>query len=73
MDPALLDTILKVGGQAAVLWVAIFYLARGMKKQYEDRIVALEKSSDECNRDRIELHRRIEEIYQRALDGAKTG
>ena len=69
MSPEVLKEVLEIGGSAAVLWVACFFLLKAMKAQYDSRIVALEdainrseKRHDECDRDRSELHKRIEDI-----------
>lgn len=71
MDKEILNQILELGGQAGILWVALFFLVKNMKLQYETRITALETSAAACERDRFELHRKIEEILRDQLEFEK--
>jgi len=57
MNPAFIKEILKIGGQAGILWVAIWWLAKSLREQYEHRIKALEegqKNRDSQYENRIE-------------------
>ena len=60
MDHNTISDLLSVGGNALVLWVACVALVKALKGQYEARITALEKASEACENDRIELHKRFE-------------
>jgi len=62
MNPEAVTEILKVAGNAGVLWVACVFLVKTLKAQYEKRIEALEKHSIRCDEDRIKLHEKIETI-----------
>lgn len=54
--------LLNIGGTAGVLYVAIWFLVKTLKSQYENRIVILEKRSDVCEEDRRQMNLRIHEI-----------
>lgn len=56
--------LLEIGGQAGVLYVAIWFLVRILKAQYDSRIDALEKRSDECEMDRRSMHESIHQMQQ---------
>jgi hypothetical protein len=58
----ILPKLLELGGQAGIYAVALFYLARQIKNMYEARIVTLEKSTEECAKDRTALHDKIHEM-----------
>jgi hypothetical protein len=45
-----------------MLLFATYFLARLLKGQYETRITALEKRSDDCESDRREMHRTIHQM-----------
>ncbi|MEM9235204.1 MAG: hypothetical protein AAGB14_00395 [Verrucomicrobiota bacterium] len=62
MDPNLVEKILEISGQAGLLWLALFFLVRTLKEQYEKRIDALEKAAQACEEDRRALHEKIQEI-----------
>tara|TARA_R110000764_G_scaffold227597_2_gene317786 strand:- start:4998 stop:5237 length:240 start_codon:yes stop_codon:yes gene_type:complete len=64
----LLPEILKIGGQAGVLWVALFYLSKTIKGQYETRIAALESANKQQELDKMALHARIEDILLRQIE-----
>ena len=51
--------LLQVGGQAGVLYVAIWFLVRALKDGYDSRIGSLEQRSGECEQDRMKLHEQI--------------
>jgi hypothetical protein len=65
MEPSsihIVEKLLNIGGTAGVLYVAIYYLVRTLKSQYDDRILALEKRSDKCEEDRRALHQEIRQM-----------
>ena len=68
MTTEAITEILKVAGNAGVLWVACVFLVKTLKAQYEKRIEALEEHSIRCDEDRIRLHEKIETIL---MDRAK--
>lgn len=51
-----IQDLLTIGGQAGVLWVALYYLLKVLKSQYDVRITVLESRSDRCDEDRKILH-----------------
>jgi len=55
----LVEKLLNIGGTAGVLYVAIYFLVRTLKSQYEGRITALEVRSDNCEADRRAMHQEI--------------
>lgn len=59
--------LLEIGGQAGVLYVAIWFLVRILKAQYDSRIDALEKRSDECEMDRRSMHEKIHTMQQERI------
>lgn len=56
-DPVL--ELLSRGGVAALLAAAVWYVARKLAATYESRIAALERASEACEKDRIELRNLI--------------
>lgn len=58
----IVEKILNIGGTAGILYLAIWFLVRTLKDQYENRIVTLEKRSDICEADRQQMSLRIHEI-----------
>jgi len=63
MEITLLEKLITVGGQAGLLYVAIWFLAKTIKNahdarisDYDGRIAALERRSDQCEADRAALH-----------------
>jgi hypothetical protein len=56
---AVIEKLSTMGGNVGMLLVATYFLARLLKGQYETRITALEKRSDDCESDRREMHRTI--------------
>ena len=61
MNPETIEQIFKHGSEDAILFIAIGFLFKGLKTQYEARICALEKASAICETDRAALHARFEE------------
>ena len=53
------DTLLNSFGAAGVLIAAIYLVSNKLAKQYEDRIAALEKASQVCEQDRVNLRNLI--------------
>lgn len=60
MDATQITELLKIGGNAGVLWVACWFLVKTLKVQYECRIKALEEAAKVCETDRQKLHERFE-------------
>lgn len=58
----LLEKLSTMGGQAGMLLLAVYYLGRTLKTQYDGRIEALEKHVAECERHRLELGSEIRAI-----------
>lgn len=58
LDPVLLELI-QTGGTVAILWGAVWFMARTLREQYEDRITKLEEAVRDCERDREKLHAEI--------------
>lgn len=65
---SIIGRLLEIGGQAGILYVAIWFLVRILKTQYDDRINALEKRSDECEADRRSMHEQIHGMQQNRID-----
>lgn len=62
MSPELIPLIEKLGtmtGQAGMLMLAVYFLGRTLKSQYEGRITALEGHVVRCDEDRIKLREEI--------------
>lgn len=57
-----IEKLLNIGGTAGVLYVAIWFLVRTLKEQYENRITALESRSDKCEQDRAQIHREVRSV-----------
>lgn len=64
MNTEAVTELLKVAGNAGVLWVACVFLVKTLKAQYEKRIEALEEASKDCNQDRANLHDKIYDILK---------
>lgn len=69
--PWILGRAIDIGGTAGVLYVAIWFLVRTLKEQYDKRVGALEVAVAECDRDRRELHKQIDEIRSRQIEDLK--
>lgn len=54
--------LLNMGGTAGILYVCIWFLAKVIAKQNESRIESLERRSEECEKDRKELHRQLQNL-----------
>ncbi|WP_396275075.1 hypothetical protein [Hyphomonas sp.] len=61
------EKLLNIGGTAGILYVAIYFLVRTLKDQYESRISALEVRSDHCEQDRRSMHQEIRLIQQERI------
>ena len=71
MDPSQITELLKIGGNAGVLWVACWFLVKTLKVQYEGRIEALENAAKACEADRQQLHDKFENyLIQEIQKGA---
>lgn len=64
MDPAMMLKLVDIFGQAGILYIAIWFLVRILKTQYDQRIDTLEKRSDECETDRRSMHEQIHAMQQ---------
>lgn len=64
---SIMDRLLEIGGQAGILYLAIWFLVRLLKTQYDSRITALEKRSDECEMDRVALHSQIHSMQSERI------
>ena len=62
-----IEKLLNIGGTAGILYVAIYFLVRTLKEQYESRISALEVRSDKCEQDRRAMHQEIRLIQQERI------
>lgn len=58
-ESALLFDLISKGGIAGTLVLAVSFVAKKLAEAYESRIVALEKASAECERDRREMRNMI--------------
>lgn len=58
-EAQILSDILGKGGIAAVLIGAVWYVAKKLTVVYEARIQALERASEVCEKDRVELRNLI--------------
>jgi outer membrane murein-binding lipoprotein Lpp len=70
MTPEALSVIEKLstmGGTAMLLFLATYYLARTLKGQYDSRITTLESRSDQCEKDRREMHNEIRAMQESAV------
>lgn len=59
MNDPIITTLLNNFGAAGVLIAAVYLIARKLASQYEARIAALEKASQICEADRVELRNLI--------------
>lgn len=64
---SILGRLADQGTSALLLFVAVWYLARVLKGQYDARITTLEKRSDVCETDRKEMGRRIHDMQQERI------
>lgn len=55
MEHQFLFDLLSKGGIAGLLVVAVWYVANKLASAYEARIASLEKATEICEKDRIEL------------------
>lgn len=70
MSPELIAILERLGDQATsalLLFVAVYYLARMLKGQYDARITHLEQRCDLCESDRKELSKRIDDLQQERI------
>ncbi len=58
-ESQIISDILGKGGIAGLLVVAVWYVTKKLTTTYEARIQALERASDICEKDRIELRNLI--------------
>jgi len=56
--------IVRAIGTAGLLVPALIVVVRALKEQYEKRIESLESRSEQCEKDRSELHKRIEDVWR---------
>lgn len=63
----LAERLLSMGGQAGMLLLATYYLARILKGQYEARISELERRSEQCEEHRLQLGREIRAIQDNRI------
>lgn len=54
-ETTVVKELIAIGGQAAVFWVALYYLLKILKQEYDARIGSLEHRSDKCEEDRVKL------------------
>lgn len=69
-DPAsfhIVEKLLNIGGTAGVLYIAIWFLVKTLKGQYEGRITTLETRSDQCEQDRRAMHQEIRSMQESAV------
>jgi hypothetical protein len=57
-------------GTPGLLMAAVYFVATKLSQQYESRIVALEKRSDECEQDRVKIRDLLLD-YIRRHEGAQ--
>lgn len=67
MENELLKELLNIGGNAGVMWVALWFLLKVLKQQYDLRITALEQRSDACEEDRKNLHQQIHQLQSERI------
>ena len=60
-------------GTPGLLAAAVYFVANKLSQQYESRIVALEKRSDECEQDRVKLRDMLLGYIQRHEGTQRTG
>jgi hypothetical protein len=58
----LIEKLAEQGLTALMLFLAVYYLSRTLKVQYEARIISLEERSAACENHRMELGREIRTI-----------
>lgn len=63
----LAERLLSMGGQAGMLLLATYYLARVLKGQYEARISELERRSEQCEEHRLQLGQEIRAIQDNRI------
>lgn len=64
---AIAEKLSTMGGTALMLFLATYYLARTLKSQYDERIKALEKRSEECEQHRLQLGKEIRAIQDNRI------
>jgi outer membrane murein-binding lipoprotein Lpp len=64
---AIVEKLSTMGGTAMLLFLATYYLARTLKGQYDARITTLESRSDQCEKDRREMHNEIRAMQDAAV------
>jgi hypothetical protein len=50
-----LSAIFSTLGTPGLLIASVYYVVKELKRQYDDRISALERRSEECEKDRVAL------------------
>lgn len=60
--------LIELFGQAGVLYVAIWFLVKILKSQYDSRITALENASMACENDRRGLHEMIQKMQAERIE-----
>jgi hypothetical protein len=63
----LVPKLIDLFGQAGVLYVAIWFLMKMVKGQYDSRITALETLSAACEKDRKTLHEHIQKMQSERI------
>jgi ABC-type nickel/cobalt efflux system permease component RcnA len=63
----IVEKLLSIGGTAGVLYIAIWFLVKTLKEQYENRITTLEHRSDVCEEDRQHINQRIHDIQTQQI------
>jgi hypothetical protein len=60
-------------GTPGLLMAAVWFVAKKLSDQYENRISALEKRSDECEQDRVKIRDMLLGYIQRHEGDQRTG
>jgi uncharacterized protein YeeX (DUF496 family) len=69
---SIVEKLTTMGGQATMLFVACYYLARTLKSQYDSRITSLEERSAECEKHRMQLGKEIREMQSERIGLLET-
>lgn len=64
---SIIEKLTTMGGQATMLFVAVYYLARTLKSQYDSRITSLEDRSSKCEEHRMDLGKEIRKMQNERI------
>jgi len=69
-DSQIVFDVVSKAGVAGILCLAVMYVAKKLASTYESRIAALERATEVCEKDRVELRNMIIQAKFGHKDGA---